>query len=224
MIGFIALIGQRIWFILIIVPLILKSIALPRTRLHPFHLVLFVSWPVDGIIRGDVLASLRAAKKITSAFTCVVPQVQVNPCMQVAIWGSYLLLGPKGPKHLPTMESHMQTILCVDDEPTQLMLLRLALTRAGYQVLEAPDGQKGIEMALEHKPALIIMDLMMPVMDGATAIWHIKQKLPQIPILVLSAYTRGDQAQRALEAGAAEMISKSLILTELIDKVNTYLR
>lgn len=118
----------------------------------------------------------------------------------------------------------MQTILCVDDEPTQLMLLRLALTRAGYQVLEAPDGQKGIEMAFEHKPALIIMDLMMPVMDGATAISHIKQKMPQMPILVLSAYTRGDQAQRALEAGAAELISKSLILTELIDKVNTYLR
>jgi CheY-like chemotaxis protein len=118
----------------------------------------------------------------------------------------------------------MQTILCVDDEPTQLMLLRLALTRAGYQVLEAPDGQKGIEMARERKPALIIMDLMMPVMDGATAIWHIKQILPQIPILVLSAYTRGDQAQRALEAGAAELISKSLILTELIDKVNSYLQ
>jgi two-component system cell cycle response regulator DivK len=119
----------------------------------------------------------------------------------------------------------MQTILCVDDEQTQLMLLRLALTRAGYQVLEALDGQKGIDMAIKHQPALIIMDLMMPVMDGATAIWQIKQnqKTKDIPILVLSAYTRGDQAQRALEAGAAELISKSLILTELIDKVNSYL-
>lgn len=120
----------------------------------------------------------------------------------------------------------MQTILCVDDEPTQLMLLRLALTRAGYDVLEASDGQKGIEMAIEHHPALIIMDLMMPVMDGASAIRYIKQnQLTQhIPILVLSAYTRGDQAQRALEAGAAELISKSLILTELIDKVNSFLQ
>ncbi len=119
----------------------------------------------------------------------------------------------------------MLTVLCVDDEPTQLMLLRLALTRAGYQVLEAADGQKGIEMAIQHQPALIIMDLMMPVMDGATAIWHIKQNqlTKHIPILVLSAYTRGDQAQRALEAGATELISKSLILTELIDKVNVHL-
>jgi CheY-like chemotaxis protein len=119
----------------------------------------------------------------------------------------------------------MLTVLCVDDEPTQLMLLRLALTRAGYQVLEAADGQKGIDMAIQYQPALIIMDLMMPAMDGATAIWHIKQNqlTKHIPILVLSAYTRGDQAQRALEAGAVELISKSLILTELIDKVNAHL-
>jgi CheY-like chemotaxis protein len=120
----------------------------------------------------------------------------------------------------------MKTILCVDDEPTQLMLLRLALTRAGYRVLEASNGQKGIEMALEHKPALIIMDLMMPVMDGATAIWHIRQNpsTKSIPILILSAYTRGDQAKRAMEAGAAELVSKSLILTELIDKVKSHIK
>lgn len=118
----------------------------------------------------------------------------------------------------------MKTILCVDDEPTQLMLLRLALTRAGFRVLEATDGQKGVEMSTEHQPALIIMDLMMPGMDGATAIWHLKQNQTtrHIPILVLSAYVKGDQAKRALEAGAAELVSKSLILTDLIEKVKNY--
>ena len=119
----------------------------------------------------------------------------------------------------------MATVLCVDDEPTQLMLLRLALTRAGHQILEASDGQMGVEMAAEHQPALIIMDLMMPVMDGATAVWHIKQNesTRQIPIILLSAYTKGDQAKRAMDAGAEELISKSLILTELIDKVKSYI-
>jgi two-component system, cell cycle response regulator DivK len=119
----------------------------------------------------------------------------------------------------------MHTILCVDDEPTQLMLLRLALVRAGYRVIEAANGQKGVEMAVDQQPALIIMDLMMPVMDGSTAIWHLKQnKATQgIPILVLSAYTKGDQAKRALDVGAAELVSKSLILTDLIDKVKYYL-
>jgi CheY-like chemotaxis protein len=119
----------------------------------------------------------------------------------------------------------MKTILCVDDEPTQLTLLRLALSRAGYRVLEAADGQKSVEMALEHQPDLIIMDLMMPGMDGATAIWHLKQNqaTKHIPILVLSAYIRGDQAKRALDAGAAELVSKSLILTDLIEKVKSYI-
>ncbi len=119
----------------------------------------------------------------------------------------------------------MHTILCVDDEPTQLMLLRLALVRVGYRVIEAANGQKGIEIAVDQKPALIIMDLMMPVMDGSTAIWHLKQNeaTKHIPILVLSAYTKGDQAKRAIDVGAAELVSKSLILTDLIDKVKHYL-
>ncbi len=119
----------------------------------------------------------------------------------------------------------MDTILCVDDEPTQLMLLRLALTRAGYRVLEAPDGQKGVEMAIEHRPKLIIMDLMMPGMDGATAIGHIKkhQSTRDIPVLVLSAYVKGDQARRALDAGAEELVSKSLILTDLIEKIKGHI-
>ena len=118
----------------------------------------------------------------------------------------------------------MKTILCVDDDPTQLMLLRLALTRAGYQVLEAPDGKKGVDLAIKHKPSLIIMDLMMPVMDGAVAVQYIKQneETKNIPILILSAYARGEQAKRALEAGAAEMISKTFILTDLVDKIKGY--
>ena len=119
----------------------------------------------------------------------------------------------------------MKTILCVDDDPTQLMLLRLALTRAGYHVLEASDGKEGVDLALQHKPELIIMDLMMPIMDGAIAVHHIKQNeaTKDIPVLILSAYARGEQAKRALDAGAAEMISKTFILTDLVDKIKDYL-
>jgi len=118
----------------------------------------------------------------------------------------------------------METILCVDDDPTQLMLLRLALTRAGFQVLEAADGKEGVELAIKHKPSLIIMDLMMPVMDGSVAVQHIKQNesTKHIPILILSAYARGEQAKRALDAGADEMISKTFILTDLVEKIKGY--
>ncbi len=120
----------------------------------------------------------------------------------------------------------MKTILCVDDDPTQLMLLRLALTRANYKVLEAVNGQEGVDLALKHQPDLIIMDLMMPIMDGAVAVQHIKQnaKTKDTPVLILSAYARGEQAKRALEAGAAEMISKTFILTDLVDKIKGYFK
>lgn len=119
----------------------------------------------------------------------------------------------------------MPTILCIDDEPTQLLLLRLALTRAGHQVIQALDGTTGVEMAQEEQPALVIVDLMMPEMDGASLVERIKsdEATANIPVLVLSAYVSGDQARRALQNGAEELISKTVSLSDIIDKVNLYI-
>lgn len=119
----------------------------------------------------------------------------------------------------------MPTILCIDDEPTQLLLLRLALTRAGHQVIQALDGTTGVEMAQEEQPALVIVDLMMPEMDGASLVERIKsdEATANIPVLVLSAYVSGDQARRALQNGAEELISKNVSLSDIIDKVNLYI-
>jgi CheY-like chemotaxis protein len=66
------------------------------------------------------------------------------------------------------------------------------------------------------------MDLMMPIMDGATAVEELKKNeaTQHIPVLVLSAFISGDQAQRAKKAGAIELISKNEIMTSLLDKVN----
>jgi CheY-like chemotaxis protein len=118
----------------------------------------------------------------------------------------------------------MPTILCIDDEPTQLLMLRLALTRAGHQVIQASDGPEGIELACEEQPALVIIDLMMPQMDGATAVGRIKnnEATAHIPVLVVSNYVTGDQGRRALENGADELISKNLSLTHVIERVNFY--
>jgi CheY-like chemotaxis protein len=120
----------------------------------------------------------------------------------------------------------MPTILCIDDEPTQLLMLRLALTRAGHQVIQASDGPEGIELACEEQPALVIIDLMMPQMDGATAVGRIKNNevTAHIPVLVVSNYVTGDQGRRALENGADELISKNLSLTDIIERVNFYTR
>ena len=120
----------------------------------------------------------------------------------------------------------MPTILCIDDEPTQLLMLRLALTRAGHQVIQASDGPEGIELACEEQPALVIIDLMMPQMDGATAVGRIKNNevTAHIPVLVVSNYVTGDQGRRALENGADELISKNLSLTDIIERVDFYTR
>jgi CheY-like chemotaxis protein len=118
----------------------------------------------------------------------------------------------------------MPTILCIDDEPTQLLMLRLALTRAGHQVIQASDGPEGLELACEEQPSLVLMDLMMPEMDGATAVGRIKndERTAHIPVLVLSNYVTGDQGRRALENGAEELISKNESMNEVIKRVNHY--
>jgi putative two-component system response regulator len=115
----------------------------------------------------------------------------------------------------------MAKILCVDDEPDQLMLLKFALGRAGHTVITAPNGKVAVEMALTQNPELILMDLMMPIMDGATAVEELKKNdlTRDIPIFVLSAFISGDQARRAKAAGAVELISKNEIMTVLLDKV-----
>ena len=120
----------------------------------------------------------------------------------------------------------MQTILCVDDEPTQLMLLRLALIRAGYRVLEASNGQKGVELAVEHKPALIIMDLMMPVMDGieATKIVKGNEETKHIPIIMLTASGNRDDIVAGLEAGAIDYITKPFFMPELKARLRSVLQ
>lgn len=119
----------------------------------------------------------------------------------------------------------MPTILCVDDEPAQLLLLQIAFENAGFEVLGAEDGRLAVRLAEEHQPDLILMDLMMPGLDGAATIARIKQ-LPacvETPILVLSAYSSGNLAIQALDAGAREIVPKETLPRDLIQKVNAYL-
>ena len=59
-----------------------------------------------------------------------------------------------------------KTILLVEDDPRQLRLIRDLLELSGYKTIEAADGKQGVELAKKHKPALILMDVMMPKMDG----------------------------------------------------------
>src|SRR5947207_10179723 len=97
-----------------------------------------------------------------------------------------------------------QTILIIDDEPELIKLLDYNLTKAGYLALSAKDGASGLEAARKHVPALVILDVMMPGLDG----WEVCKKLraepstAALPLLMLTA--KGEEADRVLglELGA----------------------
>ncbi len=119
----------------------------------------------------------------------------------------------------------MPTILCVDDELSQLALLEFAFNRAGLTAICASDGYEAVEKTQSEKPDIVLMDLMMPTKDGATATKEIKAitSLAQVPILLYTAYDMGNAAQRALDNGALEVIKKTILPTQLITKINQIL-
>lgn len=90
----------------------------------------------------------------------------------------------------------LNKILVVEDNENNLKLVRALLVSHGYEIIEAVDGEKGVALAKEHKPSLILMDIRMPVMDGISAIKVLKE-IPEtrdIPVIALTVYAmRGDR-------------------------------
>ncbi|MBI5231242.1 MAG: response regulator [Coriobacteriales bacterium] len=112
-------------------------------------------------------------------------------------------------------------ILAVDDEPHILKLVTFSLKANGYEVLEADDGLKAIEIAIREHPDLILMDVMMPACDGYEACRRIKAKAEtaDIPILMLSAKSQQVEQAAGLESGALEYVCKPFTPKELVAKV-----
>ena len=114
-------------------------------------------------------------------------------------------------------------ILCIEDNPDTQRMLTFILARAGYDVITADDGPQGIEKARAWRPALILVDLMMPKMSGAETIRELRkiEVIKGVPILVLSAYKEKALIEEALEAGADDFLIKTVLpddLTDIIDK------
>ncbi len=102
------------------------------------------------------------------------------------------------------------TILVADDFEDMRAMLRLWLERRGYQVLEALDGEKAIEIARNKHPDLILMDIDMPQRSGISATYKIRKdpELRGIPILAITAYETADLHEDALKAGCLECLTK----------------
>jgi two-component system alkaline phosphatase synthesis response regulator PhoP len=118
----------------------------------------------------------------------------------------------------------MPRILIVDDEPEMIRGLEDNLRFEGYQTVSAPDGKRGLALALSEAPDLILLDIMMPGMSGWDMCRELRQKGIDIPVIMLTA--RGEEADRVLglELGADDYVAKPFSLRELLARVRAVLR
>ncbi|HEY5811870.1 MAG TPA: response regulator [Terrimicrobiaceae bacterium] len=118
------------------------------------------------------------------------------------------------------------TVLVVEDEPDVVDLLRYNLTKAGFSVLIASDGLKGLELAREKRPEIIVLDLMLPGMDGYSVCKALKRDpdTEALPIVMLTA--RGEPTERVqgLEMGADDYVTKPFSPRELVLRIQALLR
>ena len=119
----------------------------------------------------------------------------------------------------------IKRILVVDDDPLQLKLVDAVASKAGYEVLTAPDGKSGLDRARELHPDLIIMDIMMPEMDGYTALEAIRQAegLKHIPVIMVTAVGFDMNRKMALEMGADDYITKPFGVKDLLERIEKLL-
>ena len=116
-------------------------------------------------------------------------------------------------------------ILIVEDDPKSLKLTRDLLQVSGYATIEATDGKQGVELAKAKKPDLILMDIMMPKMDGYTACSKIKadQATKVIPVIMLTAVGYELNEELAKRLGANGYITKPFTREELLDAISQFL-
>lgn len=110
------------------------------------------------------------------------------------------------------MKSDNKVFLVVEDFEDSRFMMRRLLEMAGYQVLEASDGEQAVKMALDARPALILMDLSLPKLDGLSATREIRKQrvLRNVPIVAVSAHDSPETRTEALAAGCNEYITKPI--------------
>ncbi len=117
----------------------------------------------------------------------------------------------------------LKTILIVDDEQPIVDILVYNLKKEGYNTIEASDGLTAIDMALEQKPDLILLDIMLPKMDGLSVCKRVKNSL-NVPIIMLTAKDSEIDKILGLELGADDYITKPFSVRELVARVKANLR
>jgi DNA-binding response OmpR family regulator len=115
------------------------------------------------------------------------------------------------------------TILAVDDEPHVLKLVKANLESSGYKVLTAEDGEKAIELVERELPDLVILDLMLPKLDGYAVCRRIRE-FSAVPVIMLTARSAQVDLVHGFEVGADDYLTKPFSVTELLMRVQAVLR
>ena len=116
----------------------------------------------------------------------------------------------------------MRTIMIVEDNTEISDLMRTYLLRAGHRVLQAYDGEQAVAMFKALKPDLVLLDIMLPVLDGY-AVCEIIRSIATVPIIVVSAKVSEDDKIKMFELGADDYMTKPFSMRELLARVRAYL-
>jgi DNA-binding response OmpR family regulator len=115
-------------------------------------------------------------------------------------------------------------VLVVDDDPKIVELVRTYLRRAGYEVVTAADGEDALRQIVDAKPCLVVLDVMLPGVDGLMLTRHLREVRQKVPILMMSARGTVDDRIRGLVDGADDYLAKPFSPAELVVRVNALLR
>ncbi|UCE40799.1 MAG: response regulator [Candidatus Aminicenantes bacterium] len=122
--------------------------------------------------------------------------------------------------------TYKKRILIVDDDPTSLKILESMLPAERYDVVKANDGKEALESAFEKPPDLILLDIMMPGIDGFEVTRKIKRdkRTKDVPVIIITSLDGSESRIKGLEGGAEELLSKPVHATELLARVSSMLR
>jgi two-component system, cell cycle response regulator DivK len=123
------------------------------------------------------------------------------------------------------MKSDRQICLLVEDFEDSRFMMRRLLEMAGYGVVEASDGEQAVELAVQEHPALILMDLSLPKLDGLAATRRIRrhQDVAKTPIVAVSAHDSSESRTEALAAGCDEYVTKPIDFDQLNELLQRFL-
>jgi serine/threonine protein kinase len=132
-----------------------------------------------------------------------------------------VLDSPADRTELPLVTGRAPLVLIVDDEPMVRELISIYLSESGCETVEATTGQEALERLLERPADLVLMDVIMPVMDGFDAIRVIRAqaKYQKLPIILMSTFLERSRLAFAIQAGATDFIAKPLEMAQLVEKV-----